>query len=132
MPMTHPRARQLVVLCAALFSAECSATVSPESVYGTYVASYRFGKATLKLNHDQSFVQEVTITGQPAITAKGSWTFEPNSSEITLHGAMAVTNGFGELNADWRRPQELSDQPVELMWFRVIIEMNPAYPYIKQ
>ena len=127
----HGAARYLIVTLALLMLIGCSTTVSSEKVYGTYVASYPFGTATLALNRDGSFSQQVTIKGQAPATAKGSWSFDPIRSKITLHGAMAVVDGYGHLSHDWRTPDDLPDQPVERLWFRVAIETSTEYPYVK-
>ena len=76
-------ARYLIVTLTLLMLIGCSTTVSSEKVYGTYVASYPFGTATLALNRDGSFSQQVTIKGQAPATAKGSWSFDPIRSKIT-------------------------------------------------
>ena len=117
---------------ALLLIAGCSTTVAPEKVYGTYVADYPFGSASLKLEHDGSFVQEVTIKDQQPETVRGSWNFDPVRSEITLHGALAVADGYGHLSSDWHTAEDLIGQPVERLWFRVVIEISVDYPYVKQ
>jgi hypothetical protein len=110
----------------------CSSKVPAERVAGTYLASYPFGKATLVLERNGTFVQSVAINGQNPEIARGSWNFDPTQSEVTLHNAMVVVNGFGELKDDWRHLDDLTNQPVEMLWFRTELEISESYPYIKQ
>jgi|GraSoiStandDraft_24_1057298.scaffolds.fasta_scaffold146365_2 hypothetical protein len=117
---------------ALLLLAGCSTTVAPEKVYGTYLADYPFGSASLKLEHDGSFVQEVTIKDQEPKTVRGSWNFDRVRSEITLHGALAVADGYGHLSNSWQTTEDLVNQRVERLWFRVVIEISVDYPYVKQ
>ena len=124
------RCLALVVVLVSLTA--CSGRVPSEKVYGTYVASYPLGNSTLTLNRDGSFIQQVTIKDQPPATAQGSWTFDPIHSTVTLHGAMAVVDGFGDLNSDWRTIDDLPEQPVERLWFRIVIESSIEYPYVKR
>jgi hypothetical protein len=122
----------VIVVLALMLLIGCSTTVPPAKVCGTYIGSYAFGAEELTLNQDGSFVQQVTVHNQQPATARGSWSFNPVRSKIDLHGAMAVVDELGHLELNWRRTLDLPSQPVELLWFRVEIEINPEYPLIKQ
>jgi hypothetical protein len=130
--MMYATARCLVVTFVLAMLIGCSTTVPSGKVYGTYVASYPFGTATLTLNRDGSFTQRATIKGQPPATVQGSWSFDPIHSKITMHGAMNVIDGYGHLNNDWRTTDDLPEVPVERLWFKINIESSTEYPYVKQ
>lgn len=108
-------------------------TVPPEEVYGTYVAAYPFGAEMLTLYHDGSFVQQVTVENQPPETAKGSWSFDPPESRVTLTGKMVVVDGFDNLKSDWRTDTSgISSFDVERHWFKIVMASAQTYPYVKQ
>ena len=109
----------------------CSTHVSSKKVSGTYVATYPFGKASLVLQPGGTFVQSVEVNGESAV-ARGSWSFDSKSSEITLRGIMPVIDAFGHLEKNWRDTDNLSDQPVEHLWLKIEIETNESYGYVKQ
>jgi hypothetical protein len=110
----------------------CSTHVSPQHICGTYVATYPFGDATLSLQSDGTFVQTVRINGQSPATARGAWSFDPATSEVTLRGLMPVVDAFGHLERDWRAVEDFQNQSVEIVWFRTEIQTNESYGYIKQ
>jgi hypothetical protein len=77
----------VIFFCALL---GCSTHVPIEEVYGSYVASFRYGTETLTLNRDGIFVQRVAVNREKPVATRGSWEFEQDQSRITLHGAMVV------------------------------------------
>ena len=81
----------LLVIVVSVMSVGCSMTVPAEKAYGTYVASYPFGTEKLTLNHDGTFVQEVTIEKQTQATARGSWTFDADKSRVELNGELVLS-----------------------------------------
>lgn len=125
--------REFVAALAVALSLGCSMTVPPEEVYGTYVAAYPFGAEMLTLYHDGSFVQQVTIENQSPEAVKGSWSFDPPESRVTLTGKMVVINGFDNLKSDWRTDTSgISSLDVERHWFKIVIGSARTYPYVKQ
>jgi hypothetical protein len=123
----------LLGIVAALMMAGCSMTVSAESVYGSYVASYPFGTDTISLNRDGTFVQQVAIKQQEPVTVRGIWEFDPTESRATFYGAMIVADGFDHLRNDWRTVTKgIVSLDVERRWFRVLMGSAATYPYMKQ
>jgi len=110
----------------------CSGSVPAGEVYGTYIASYPFGKETLKLQRDGSFVQSVVINGQTA-TARGLWKFDDKNSRVDLDGMMVVLDEFDHLRTDWqKKPPGLVSVDVERHWFRIVLGSAGRFPYVKQ
>lgn len=112
--------------------AGCSTHVPIDGVEGTYVASYPFGTETLTLNHDGSLIQRVEIKGQPQITVKGSWSFDPQMGYVTFHEYMQVADGFGKLRTNWRDVPHEATEPVERIFLRIVINSGAQFPYIKR
>jgi hypothetical protein len=111
----------------------CSTHVPVEKVYGSYVASFRYGTETLMLNRDGTFVQTVVVNREKPVAALGSWEFDRDESRLTLHGAMVVDDGLGNLRNNWQRPVSgLVAPSVEMDWFRVVIASGDAYRYQKR
>ena len=110
----------------------CSRSVPAQQIVGTYIARYPFGNAKLILSGDGTFVQTVSVGQQSPAVAHGSWQFDARRSKITLRGAMPVVDGSGHLQTDWRTTDELPEQPVERVWFKIEIESSNDYPYVKQ
>ena len=111
----------------------CSAKMSIDDVFGTYIASYPFGTETLTFNHDMTFVQHVQITGDPkAANMKGTWSFDSNTSYVELHDYLQAADGFGKLRPDWRKVSAMAYEPVERQFFKIIINSGAEYPYMKQ
>lgn len=127
------RAKYACVLffCLAIFG--CSAKVSPEKVYGTYVASYPFGRVTLSLNRDGTFSQQIEIKGEQPLTVRGQWSYDSQASFVHLDGFIIVDAGNGSLSSDWRTPKSnLVLLDVGIRWFKVVMESAAEYPYVKQ
>lgn len=126
------------LLLGTLALVSCSTHVPLKDLYGSYVASYPFGKEELTLNPDFTFVQKVTIHGQKPTIAHGQWKFDSiNSSAdsyVDLYGSMWVVDGFDHLRSDWRKinPGMTASLPAELLWFRVTLNSGGDYPYVKQ
>jgi hypothetical protein len=120
------------LLLASLALGGCSRRVSPDSVLGTYTATYPFGKGVLTIQPDGNFIQQVTIEDQVPVTVQGSWEFDSAHSTLTLHGVMPIGDEFDKLRSDWKRKEDFPRIPVERIWFRVTIELSENHPYIKQ
>lgn len=112
--------------------ASCSSHVSPEKVAGNYAASYPFGSAHLTLRHNGTFVQTVSLNGHQPATVNGTWSFDATNSKITLRGMMAVVDGFGNLERDWKAITDYDEIPVEVLWLKTEIEVNESYGYVKE
>ena len=132
--MSLNRLRHVCILALCVLSVACSLNVRQEDLYGTYTASYPFGKETLTLNRDGTFVQQVAVNGQAPVTAHGRWEFDSNGSRISFYGSMWVDNGFGELRTDWRTitPGLTGSMGAERLWSRITIGSGGQYPYVKQ
>lgn len=130
--MLSQKLRAVVVTLALLGCSGCSTHVSPGKVSGTYIASYPFGRARLVLHPNSTFVQTVEVSGQPPVTVRGSWSFDSTNSKIALHGLMPVVDSFGHLKENWQEVDNFDEQPVERLWFRIEIETNESYGYVKQ
>jgi hypothetical protein len=114
-------------------------TLSVENIFGTYVASYPFGTATITLNPDGTFVQRVEVTGDPPpTTAKGRWTFDSdsyNKNYVTFYdGYLSVDDGFGRLKSDWRKEQgnSVAVPPIGRAFYKILLNPEGKYPYVKQ
>jgi hypothetical protein len=68
----------------------CSLTVPADEVYGTYVASYPFGKETITLNRDGTFVQCVVSGQEQPVTVRGKYDFDPKQSQVGLYGPCSL------------------------------------------
>jgi hypothetical protein len=123
----------LLGLLITLMLMGCSMRVSPDRVYGTYVASYPFGTDTLTLNQDLSFVQRVDIRGGESATVRGKWDFDPGESQVTLYGAMIAADEFDHLRKEWKTVTSgIVSLDVEIRWFKILIGSAFTYPYVKQ
>lgn len=122
----------LVLIVFALSIVGCARNVALNDVYGAYVASYPFGTETLTLQRNGNFLQTVTIGNEPAVSAKGTWSFDESDSRITLTDSMIVVDGFDKLRSDWRSvtPGVVS-MDVERHWSKVLIASAAKYPYVK-
>lgn len=116
-----------------------SLSVSSTQVFGTYVASYPFGTSTVTLNRDGTFIQRVAVTSDPPpVISKGRWSFNSDSysdSYVTFYdGYLNVDDGFGRLRRDWRVPEKnsVAVPPVRRKFFRILINPEAKYPYVKQ
>lgn len=132
MPVRNIR-HLLVVTSFALvvLTTSCSTKVKPRDVAGSYKAVYPFGESVLVLRSDGTFTQSVTLLREPPVSSSGTWSFDGAESKLTLRGAMALDDGFGQLNKDWKAVGESSSLPVERLWFKVAIEDSSEYPYVK-
>ncbi len=111
----------------------CSTRVSPDQVYGTYVASYPFGTDTLTLNRDGTFVQQVAIENDQHATVKGEWSLDPDGSSANVRGLLSVDDGNGRLNSNWRDPTSIPTAlDVEMHWFKIVMESGAEHPYVKR
>jgi len=128
-----PSAPTFCVCLALLMLVACAVAVPLEDVSGTYVAHYPFGKETLILNRDKTFLQRVAIGNERAVIVRGLWDFDARISYLKLDGSLDVADGFGRLRRDWMvvRPGYTS-LPVEISWCKVIINSGAEYPYAKQ
>jgi len=125
-------ARSLVVIMV-LISAGCSMSVPAEAVYGSYVASYPFGREMITLNRDGTFVQSVAIKQEQPLTVRGTWNFDPKESRANFYGAVIVADEFDHLRSDWQTPTSgLVSLDVERHWFRIVMSSAATYPYNKQ
>jgi hypothetical protein len=108
-------------------------TVPQQELYGTYSASYPFGKDTLTLNRDGTFVQHVVVNGQTPATVRGRWQFDPRKSRVDFYGSMWLADGTGQLRTDWRTiaPGLTGSLSAERLWGRINIGSG-EYPYIKE
>jgi hypothetical protein len=126
-------AAQSLVVIMVLISAGCSMSVPAEEVYGSYVASYPFGREMITLNRDGTFVQSVVIKEEQPLTVRGTWNFDPKESRANFYGAVIVADGFDHLRNDWRTPTTgLVSLDVERHWFRIVMASAATYPYNKQ
>ena len=131
--MTNTSARLLIVIAASVITLGCSLRVPPDEMYGTYVASYPFGTDTITLNRDGTFVQRVAINQEQPVIVRGTWDFDAKVHRISLYGAIVVVDGFGDLRKDWRTVTTGIVSPdVDKRWFKVVMTLNPEYPYVKQ
>src|SRR5438309_8970489 len=100
----------------------CSHRVSASRVPGTYVATYPFGSGVLTLSPDGSFVQQITIQNEPPLTKRGSWTFDPQASRLTLKGFTIAVDGLGHLISGWRNDNAATASlPIDIVWLRTTI-----------
>ena len=86
-------------LLASLALGGCSSSVSPDSVLGTYTATYQFGKAVLTIQPDGNFIQQVAIEDQVPVTVHGAWEFDSAHSTLTLRGVMPISDEFDKPGA---------------------------------
>lgn len=124
----------ILALTTILFAGGCAQT-SVEKVYGTYVANYPFGVATIVLNEDGSFVQKVVVTNDPPPQSiEGHWKFDTNNGYVTFDEYLPIDDGFGRLNSNWRNPYHglAAALPVEQLLFRTVIGAGTQHPYVKQ
>ena len=121
----------VLTLCAGLMLA-CT-HVSPDRIYGTYIATYPFGTDTLMLERDGHFSQRIEVAGQGAQSFNGTWRYNQKDSSIEFHGLGCLADGIGHLKNDWRTDvMENSFQAVERSWFKLVINSGARFPYIKQ
>jgi len=73
----------------------------------------------------------VTLTGEPTVSSSGTWSFDAKESTLAFRGAMALDDGFGHLNKDWRKADEFPSVAVERLWFKVTIDDSSEYPHVK-
>ena len=107
--------------------------VSPEVVYGTYLATYPFGRDTLTLARDGHFLQTIEVDGQGKWTLSGTLQYSQRDGYIEFHHLGCVADGFGKLKNDWRPDtMDYSYQPVRRSWFKVTINSGAPFPYLKQ
>ena len=110
----------------------CTPSVSANSVSGTYIATYPFGKSVLTLQPGGKLIQQVAIQNQMPMTVQGSWEFDSARSTLTLLGVMPIGDEFDKLGSDWKRKEDFRGIPVERIWFKVNVELSENHPYIKQ
>lgn len=126
----HLSVRMSFIL-VALLAVSCSNRVKASDVLGSYKAVYPFGQSVLVLRRDGTFTQSVVVTREPPVSSRGTWSFDAAESKLTLRGAMALDDGFGHLNRDWRTVGESPSLPVERVWLRVMIEDSSEFPHVK-
>jgi hypothetical protein len=127
------RAISFAVLLSFIASLLACTRANPEAVYGTYVATYPFGRDTLALRRDGRFDQRIEVDGQGTQAFNGTWQYSQHDGRVQFHHLGCVADGFGKLKDDWRTDvMETADQPVERYWFRLTINSGARYPYIKQ
>ena len=126
-------ARLLILIAASVITLGCSLRVPIEEMYGTYIASYPFGTDTITLNRNGTFVQRVAVNQEQPVIVRGTWDFDAKVHRISLYGAIVVDDGFGDLRKDWRTVTTGIVSPdVDKRWFKVVMTLNPEYPYVKQ
>ena len=125
--------RGIIYFLFLALTMSCSRSVPPETVPGTYVASYPFGTETLTLNSDGSFTHQIEIKGETPITTTGTWEFDSKESYVRLNDFLSVVDGFGHLKSDWRATKPApAALPAGRLWFRITIDSGAEYPYVKQ
>jgi hypothetical protein len=77
--------------------------VSREELVGMYAVTYPFGRGSLRLAADGSYIQELEIGGDK-ISAVGTWRHSAEGwfADVTLDDCLSATDGFGRLNQGWR------------------------------
>lgn len=122
----------------------CWSSVPSERVYGTYVASYPYGKETLILNADGSYEQRIVVHDLVPILRRGSWSFDPKCGNawsinplertcVVLRDFLAVDNGIGQLKNNWEAEKPgIAYLGVEVIWFHIVIGSGSDYAHVKQ
>ena len=127
------RAIGFLLLLSCIASMLGCTRVRPDAVYGTYVATYPFGRDTLNLRRDGRFDQQIEVDGQGKQSVSGTWQYSQRDGYVEFHHLGCVADGFGKLKDDWRTDvMETSDQPVERFWLKVTINSGARYPYVKR
>ena len=127
------RAYIFIAIVLMTASSGCSVSVSPEKVYGTYVAAYPFGNETITLDRDGTFTQSVAVTGEQPVTVRGRWEFDSKESRANFWGVLLVADGHDHLRSDWRTAATgIVSLDVERHWFRVVMNTSATYPYRKR
>ena len=123
--------RLLAVSSVLLFTVTaCWPSVPDSWVCGTYVASYPRGTDTIVLQADGRYVQTVSLAGEAPVSVRGDWT--PNGrGHVLLRGGLAVLYGEGELPFGPDGPIASTSMPLEVFWFRVVMNSGASYPYLK-
>ncbi len=76
-----------------------------KDLYGAYIAKYPFATEKVTLNADGTYIQEVSIKGDPkTLTHKGRWRYEPSDKYVELENALDVTEPSGGLRKNYSIP----------------------------
>lgn len=109
----------------------CSIKVAPQDVVGTYEAKYPFGRSILVLQDNGTFTQRAEVAGEPLASSRGTWSFDESRSTLSLHGGLALDDGFGRLSREWKVAGDSPSLAVERVWLRITIEDSETYPHRK-
>ena len=128
-----------MLLLAAVLTA-CSTHVPRKDLPGAYVATYPFGTGVLVLHRNGTFTQTAVVFADPhPKIVTGVWRAEDldGTLRLELHNILYLSDGSGYLNTHWRSVPSQSSYwdgfwPPECHFFRVILDADTEYYYVKQ
>src|SRR5438874_1413610 len=115
----QPRCLRVVLTLVCAVLSACSLQVEESDVAGVYVAHFKSGSEKLQLQRDGSFVQQVLVQGVETRNF-GTWTYERTDGVVAvihLTDCLAVSDGFGDIRADFATQRGGCRFPLERRWF---------------
>ena len=134
--MKFPYINNILLLSLLSIFTGCSKQVDETEIPGIYIAEYPFATETVTINNNGKFVQSIKVkVNNKVVTTNGSWRFDPNNKDVYFSKEfMVIIDGFGEMIFNFDNPtrRAISILPVQSIFGKVQIGVDPRIPYIKQ